>query len=122
MLFAIVADRLQVMEYLPFRRMDLKADGSWKPIHWPLPMGEVRDVPDDAKIHVTVIKRMEEDKGYRPGNLIVGGGGRGMKVAPKKYGIGKWEVSRYEGDPIREVYVRSEPSEQMNGERREKKE
>jgi hypothetical protein len=110
------------MEYLPFRRMDLKSDGSWKPIHWPLPMGEVRDVPKDAKIHVTVIKRMEEDELYRPGNLILSGGGRGMKVAPKKYGIGKWEVCRYKGDPIREVHVRSEPAEHTNWEVREKKE
>jgi uncharacterized protein (DUF2235 family) len=32
------------MEYLPFRRMDLQPDGSWKSINWPLPKGEVRDV------------------------------------------------------------------------------
>lgn len=30
------------MEYLPFRRMDLQTDGSWKPIRWPLPGGETR--------------------------------------------------------------------------------
>jgi hypothetical protein len=32
------------MEFLPFRRMDLQPDGSWKSINWPLPKGEVRDV------------------------------------------------------------------------------
>ena len=32
------------MEYLPFRRMDLQPDGSWKSINWPLPKGETRDV------------------------------------------------------------------------------
>ena len=32
----------KMMEYLPFRRMDLKPDGSWAAISFPLPMGEVR--------------------------------------------------------------------------------
>lgn len=41
-LTAVLAWR--VMEYLPFRRMDLQADGSWKPISWPLPRGETRDM------------------------------------------------------------------------------
>lgn len=40
------------MEYLPFRRMDLQSDGSWKPIIWPLPMGEVRDVPENVCVLV----------------------------------------------------------------------
>lgn len=38
----------KMMEYLPFRRMDLQPDGSWKPIIWPLPCGEVRDVPENV--------------------------------------------------------------------------
>ena len=29
----------KIMEYLPFRRMDLSPDGSWTAISWPLPMG-----------------------------------------------------------------------------------
>lgn len=29
----------KMMEYMPFRRMDLRPDGSWKPIRWPLPCG-----------------------------------------------------------------------------------
>ncbi|ERF68727.1 hypothetical protein EPUS_07145 [Endocarpon pusillum Z07020] len=99
-----------LMEYLPFRRMDLRPDGSWKPIRWPLPAGETRDIPDDAKIHNSVIKRMQEDENYRPGNLIIGGGGRGVKKAGKEYGIGQWKVSGHEGDPIREVYVRMKPT------------
>ena len=105
----------RIMEYLPFRRMDLRADGSWHAIRWPLPQGETRDIPRDAKIHNTVIKRMEQDERYRPGNLIVGGGGRGLRVAPKKYGIGPWEVFEYQGDPVKEVYIRKTPSEQQNG-------
>ena len=32
----------KMMEYLPFRRMDLRSDGSWAAISFPLPMGEVR--------------------------------------------------------------------------------
>jgi hypothetical protein len=78
----------RLMEYLPFRRMDLQPDGSWKPIRWPLPCGEVRDVPDNVRVHGSVIRRMQGDAKYRPGNLIVGGGGRGVRFAPEKYGIG----------------------------------
>lgn len=100
-----------IMEYLPFRRMDLQPDGSWKPINWPLPYGEVRDIPEDAEIHASVIRRMEIDPSYRPGNLIVGGGGRGMKRAPEKYGIGKWAVLSNEGDPLRETYRRQKESQ-----------
>lgn len=94
------------MEYLPFRRMDLQPDGSWKPIRWPLPCGEVRDIPAGAHIHNSAIRRMKEDKNYRPGNLIVGGGGRGVKKAPQKLGIGEWQVIRDKGSLVRETYVR----------------
>ncbi|KAI9888687.1 MAG: hypothetical protein M1814_006543 [Vezdaea aestivalis] len=72
----------KIMEYLPFRRMDLQPDGSWSPIRWPLPRGEPRDVPSDAVLHNSVIKRMKANANYRPGNIIVGGGGRGIVVAP----------------------------------------
>jgi len=99
-----------IMEYLPFRRMDLQEDGSWKSITWPLPKGEVRDVPDDAVVHNSVIKRMEADPNYRPGNLIVGGGGRGVRKAPPEFGMGKWKVVREKDDPIGEVVVRAVPS------------
>jgi uncharacterized protein (DUF2235 family) len=99
----------KIMEYLPFRRMDLRPDGSWKPIRWPLPCGETRDIPEDAKIHRSAIKRMEEDKNYRPGNLIIGGGGRGVKQAPEGFGIGYWRVYSNEGDHVRETYVRKYP-------------
>lgn len=100
----------QLMEYLPFRRMDLQDDGSWKPIRWPLPCGEVRDVPEDAKIHVSAIRRMQADPNYRPGNLIVGGGGRGVRRAPPEYGIGEWVIFKDEGDQVRETYVRKSMS------------
>lgn len=100
-----------IMEYLPFRRMDLQPDGSWKSISWPLPKGEVRDMPDNAIIHSSVIKRMEADPNYRPGNLICGGGGRGVRKAPKEKGMGKWKVLREEGHPIGECLVRAEPPE-----------
>ncbi|KAH8646782.1 hypothetical protein BX600DRAFT_390425 [Xylariales sp. PMI_506] len=94
----------KVMEYLPFRRMDLQPDGSWRPIRWPLPCGEVRDIPMEARVHGSVIRRMQRDERYRPGNLIVGGGGRGMRVAPKDVGMGEWECVAEEGDPIGEVW------------------
>ncbi|KAL8931604.1 MAG: hypothetical protein Q9211_006847, partial [Gyalolechia sp. 1 TL-2023] len=96
----------KMMEFLPFRRMDLRPDGSWKAISFPLPMGEVRDIPEDAKIHHSAIRRMEADETYRPGNLIIGGGGRGKRKAPKERGIGEWVVHKNKGDPVGEVLVR----------------
>ena len=57
----------KIMEYMPFRRMDLQADGSWKAISFPLPMGEVRDIPQGALIHHSAIRRMEANPQYRPG-------------------------------------------------------
>ncbi|RCI09499.1 hypothetical protein L249_3861 [Ophiocordyceps polyrhachis-furcata BCC 54312] len=80
----------KVMELMPFRRMDLQHDGSWKPIRWPLPRGEVRDVPPNVRVHGSVIRRLQQDETYRPGNLIIGGGGRGVRTAPAEYGIGEW--------------------------------
>ncbi|KKA28048.1 hypothetical protein TD95_001558 [Thielaviopsis punctulata] len=96
----------RIMEYLPFRRMDLQEDGSWKPICWPLPRGETRDMPHNARIHGSVIRRMQTDPKYRPGNLIVGGGGRGVRIAPEKYGMGEWVCVAGHGDPVAEVWVR----------------
>ncbi|EAT89124.2 hypothetical protein SNOG_03919 [Parastagonospora nodorum SN15] len=60
-----------IMEYMPFRRMDLREDGTWKAIIWPLPKGETRDIPANAVIHSSVIKRMLADPQYRPGNLLI---------------------------------------------------
>jgi hypothetical protein len=97
------------MEYMPFRRMDLCEDGTWKAITWPLPKGETRDIPSNAVIHSSVIKRMLADPTYRPGNLIVGGGGRGVRRAPKDLGIGRWVVSCEDGHPVGECLIRKEP-------------
>lgn len=98
----------KVMEYLPFRRMDLQSNGSWKPIRWPLPRGEVRDIPHNARVHGSVIRRMRMDEKYRPGNLIVGGGGRGCRVAPKDHGMGDWICVAERGDAIGEVWMRKD--------------
>ncbi|KAH7356123.1 hypothetical protein BKA66DRAFT_252734 [Pyrenochaeta sp. MPI-SDFR-AT-0127] len=100
-----------MMEYLPFRRMDLQEDGTWKAIIWPLPKGETRDIPANATIHCSVIQRMLADPTYRPGNLIVGGGGRGVRHAPKDMGIGKWVIASEEGHYVGECLVRKEPPE-----------
>lgn len=97
-----------IMEYLPFRRMDLCEDGSWQAIRWPLPKGETRDIPANAHIHSSVIKRMLADPKYRPGNLIVGGGGRGVRRAPEEMGIGKWVCCCDDGHPVGECFVRKE--------------
>ena len=96
----------KTMEWMPFTRMDLKANGSWEPIRWPLPRGETRDVPDNIRVHGSVLRRLKEDPSYRPGNLIIGGGGRGVRKAPEEYGIGEWDCVADEGDPIGEIWVR----------------
>ncbi|PNY29132.1 oxidoreductase [Tolypocladium capitatum] len=103
------------MEWFPFRRMDLQTDGSWKPIRWPLPRGEVRDIPSNARVHGSVIRRLKDDETYRPGNLIIGGGGRGVRRAPPQYGIGDWVCVGEHGDPIGEVWMRKEKAQEING-------
>lgn len=108
----------KLMEYLPFRRMDLQDDGSWKPIRWPLPRGEVRDMPDDAKVHVSAIRRLQENSEYRPGNLIMGGGGRGKLKAAEEEGIGHWVVADHESCPLNGTFMRRSKSpkdERHNG-------
>ncbi|KAL3493259.1 hypothetical protein BJX62DRAFT_249666 [Aspergillus germanicus] len=111
----------KMMEYLPFRRMDLQEDGSWKPVMWPLPRGEVRDMPDDAKVHVSAIRRLHVNGDYRPGNLILGGGGRGKLRASKEEGTGEWVVDGNEGCPLRETYIRK-PKSRAGGAGDEKRE
>ncbi|KXX80203.1 hypothetical protein MMYC01_204251 [Madurella mycetomatis] len=96
----------KMMEYLPFRRMDLQEDGSWKPIRWPLPCGEVRDIPDNARVHGSVVRRMQLDHNYRPGNLIIGGGGRGVRIASPEHGIGDWVCVERDGCPIGEIWMK----------------
>ncbi|CAG8949481.1 hypothetical protein HYFRA_00007711 [Hymenoscyphus fraxineus] len=107
----------KVMEWIPFRRMDLRDDGSWKPIRWPLPRGEVRDMPHHAKIHCSAIRRMKMDPNYRPGNLILGGGGVGVRVAPSSAGIGEWVIAGEEGDHIGECYVRQQKKRSITSEK-----
>jgi len=80
----------------------LRADRSNRP----LPRGEVRDMPPEAKVHNSALKRMQADPNYRPGNLILGGGGRGVKRAPKSAGTGDWILVKEEGDPVGECWVR----------------
>lgn len=81
-----------VISSLPFRRMDLQPDGSWQSISFPLPRGETRDVPGDAIVHGSVLERMRVNLDYRPGNLIAGGGGRGLRKAPGHLGMGTWKI------------------------------
>ncbi len=64
---------------------------------------------------------MQADETYRPGNLVIGGGGRGIRVAPKEAGMGDWVVLKNEGDPVGEVYVRKDPSPRKQLDRKDKK-
>jgi hypothetical protein len=63
-------------------------------------------MPEDAKIHNSAIRRMKAVPTYRPGNLILGGGGRGVITAPESAGIGEWEVCGNGGDVVRECVKR----------------
>jgi hypothetical protein len=101
----------RIMEYMPLRRMDLQHDGSWKLIRWPLPRGEVRDIPDNVRVHGSAIWKISNDEKYRPGNLIIGGGGRGVRFAPKEYGISQWSCLAEEGDLVGEVWSRKRREE-----------
>lgn len=47
---------------------------------------------------------MKAGEDYRPGNVIIGGGGRDVPRAPADAGIERWPVVRGERD-IGEVYV-----------------
>ena len=72
-------------------------------------MGETRDVPLNAQIHYSAIKRMQNNADYRPGNLIIGGGGRGVRKAPEKYGVGEWKKHKNHDNPLTQVYVKANP-------------
>lgn len=97
----------RLMEYIPIRRASLMESGKWELVHWPLHRGYPRDMPLDAEIHGSVIHRMQKDSTYRPGNVIVGGGGRGVRRAPAEYGIGNLKVHSHEGDLVRHTYVQN---------------
>ena len=62
-------------------------------------------MPDNAIIHGSATRRMENNPNYRPGNLICGGGGRGYITAPKEAGIGEWVVVKEEGDIVGETVM-----------------
>lgn len=94
----------KIAEYLPFRRMGLQDDGSWRPVRWPLPLGERRDLPKKAKVHGSVISRMKANPNYRPENLLRDG--KRKKKRPLEHGIDAWEVHANRGCTVRETYCR----------------
>ncbi|RMJ24198.1 hypothetical protein PHISP_04930 [Aspergillus sp. HF37] len=90
----------RMLEFLPFRRMDLRQDQYWEPVRWPLPRGETRNIPQEANIHASAIRRMEADSMYRPENLVDIEKKSREKVPPKL------EVCSHQGCPVRETYRR----------------
>jgi hypothetical protein len=56
---------------------------------------------------------------YRPGNLLVGGGGRGVRVASEEHGVGDWIVIRDEGNLVGEVLMKRSAWEKMDLKKRE---
>lgn len=63
---------------------------------------------------------METNANYRPGNLIVGGGGRGIRLAPLEYGMGEWKLLREKGNPVGECYVRAHKPKPEGSSRKDK--
>ncbi|KAJ5919357.1 hypothetical protein N7466_010300 [Penicillium verhagenii] len=98
----------KMVEYLPLRRMLLQKDQSWRPIRWPLPLGETRDIPEDAKIHVSALRRLRVNSTYQPKNLVRGGRGRQRKEKHSDVDqkAEEWEVHAHRGCPVRESYRR----------------
>lgn len=103
----------RILEYLPFQRMELQQGKAWKPIRCPLPRGEVRCIPKEARIHASAIRRMEADSKYRPKNLIEGERGKGKKLPPW-HGFGEWEIASDRGCPVRETYRRKQTSKESS--------
>ena len=94
----------RLMEYLPLRRMELQPDGEWKDVMWPPPRGEPRNIPWDAKVHVSAIKRMQSVPSYRPADLTWGWS-KEVDTAITDTEVGPWVVHEHEGDPVRETYI-----------------
>ena len=95
-----------ILEYIPIRHVEIQKDGGSTTMHFPLHLGEPRGVPLDALVHVSAIRRMQHNTDYRPGNLIVGGGGREVLKAPPELGLGDWVAKYNIDDPAQELYVR----------------
>ena len=55
---------------------------------------------------------MREDDTYRPGNLIMGGGGRGIRRVPEKAGIGDWDMA-VSSDRINQAMTRVMPGNRL---------
>lgn len=70
----------------------------------------LESVHSPKTFHNSTYRRDADLEYRRPGNLIIGGGGRGVRKAPKELGIGEWEILKGEDDPIGKVYVRKGPS------------
>lgn len=95
-----------ILEHIPIRHVEIQKDGGSTTMHFPLHGGKPRGIPTDAIVHVSAIRRMQHNEDYRPGNLIVGGRGRGVIKAPPEYGLGEWVPKYNIGDPAQELYVR----------------
>jgi hypothetical protein len=56
-------------EWLPFiTRWELTGKGKWVHVRFPLNGGAPRDIPRDAKLHTSLIWRLQNDPSYSPGN------------------------------------------------------
>jgi hypothetical protein len=51
---------------------------------------------------------------YRPGNLLIGGGGRGVRVAPEGTAEVEWVVIRDKGNLVGEVLMKRSAFERLD--------
>ncbi|KAI0397217.1 hypothetical protein F5Y17DRAFT_455371 [Xylariaceae sp. FL0594] len=63
------------MEWLPFiTRWELTDKGKWVKVRFPLNGGAPRDIPRDAKLHTSLLWRLQNDPSYHPANNHGGSG------------------------------------------------
>ncbi|PYH40338.1 T6SS phospholipase effector Tle1-like catalytic domain-containing protein [Aspergillus saccharolyticus JOP 1030-1] len=96
----------RLLECLPIKRPKVNRDGSVKQTRWHVG-GLRRPLPDGARIHASVIHRLQQDPEYRPYNL-----GLGQKRVPtttsldhvERRDIGQWRRVQHGG--LCDYYVR----------------
>ncbi|OJJ36044.1 hypothetical protein ASPWEDRAFT_172832 [Aspergillus wentii DTO 134E9] len=97
----------KAMECFPVKRMELQSDASWKLTRWPPSLGGMRDIPPDAQVHITAIRRMMDFTDYKPCNLFAGSGRRYGKDIISSDEKGAWRLYKHQGDPVRQTFIRN---------------
>ncbi|KAH8433374.1 T6SS phospholipase effector Tle1-like catalytic domain-containing protein [Aspergillus melleus] len=90
----------RVLECFPFKRPKVAPDGSVQDSRWHA-RGQRRPLPDNARIHSSVLYRLKHDPEYRPYNLGLGNRSIGDDG---RVDIGKWQRVSHHG--LCEYFIR----------------